>query len=234
MMCFTSRKTFTLALFVTSVFAFGMVVNQSHATIVGAQSFGDELAGARIVVTFAQQGAQATNIVAGGPGVGLATLPSLFDFSVSGDTFLSDWRLTNTTTFDTIESVLFDLSGTTSPGSLAFPGPHSPGVLFDDGSLPSTANGFAGRAGAIQVNPGSPVILNSFEDTLWADAMNAGDEWIRETIEYEDFGPGLTSVWRDDTDIVGVDTGPEVPEPATALLVLSGLVCGVLQRRRSH
>ncbi len=62
----------------------------SHATIVGAKSFGDELAGGRILVTFAQQGLQAAPIVAGGADQGVASLPNLFDFSVTGDTFLAD------------------------------------------------------------------------------------------------------------------------------------------------
>jgi len=123
--------------------------------------------------------------------------------------------------------VEFDLTGTTSPGSPAFPGPHSPGVLFDDGKpIPNdTPNGFAGRAGAVQVNPSPPFIFNSFEVTPWGDPINAGDEFVGEVIEYEGFGPGLTSVWRDDTDTVGIDTGPEVPEPTSAALLLVAGLC---------
>jgi len=215
----------------TSFFVFSLAEN-SRATIVGAQSFGDELAGGRIIVTFAQQGPHAAPITVGGPGQGIASLPNLFSFSVKGDTFLADWNLTNDTTFDTIEIVEFDLSGTVSNGSPAFPGPHSPGVLFDDGTSPSTPNGFAGRKGAVQVNVGVPIIFDSFEVTPWTDPMNAGDEYVGEILRYEGFGPLLTSIWRDDTDIVGIDSGPEAPEPASVVLLLIAGASFLCQSRR--
>ena len=222
-------------LVVTMATLFSLSLAQySQATIVGAQSFGDELAGGRIIVTFAQQGAHAAPIVAGAPGQGIASLGGLFSFSVQGDTFLADWRLKNETSFDDILVVEFDLTGTTSPGSPAAPGPHSPGVLFDDNNPSSTPNSFAGRKGAVQVNPGLPIIFNSFEINPWTDPMNAGDEYVGEIIEYEGFGPGLTSIWRDDTDIVGIDTGPELPEPTSAALMLlasAGLLCQARRRR---
>ena len=87
----------------------------------------------------------------------------------------------------------------------------------------------------MQVNVGSPIILNSFELDPWLDAMNAGDEFLSEHIEYEDFRPGLTSIWRDDTDIVGVDSGPETPEPSSivlAAIALAGLLAHGHRRRR--
>jgi len=222
------------AIALTSLLVFSLA-EKSQATIVGAKSTGDELDGGLILVTFAQQGVQAAQIVAGGPGLGVASLPNLFSFSVKGDTFLADWTLRNDTTFDDILVVEFDLTGTVSPGDAANPGPHSPGVLFDDGTSPSTPNGFAGRKGAVQVNVGVPIILNSFEVNLWPDAMNTGDEYIGEFIEYEGFGPLMTSIWRDDTDIVGTDTGPESPEPASAILLLiasAGFLCQ--SRRHRH
>jgi hypothetical protein len=207
------------------------IASQAEATIVGAQSFGNELAGGRILVTFAQTGVQAAPIVVGGPGEGTANVPNAFTFSVTGDTFLADWTLRNDTTFDTILLVEFDLTGTMSqpdPNGPVF----SPGVLFDDNTLPSTPNSFAGRQGAVQVNVGAPLIINSFEHVPWVDAMNLGDEWVHETIEYLGFGPLLTSVWRDDTDIVGVDTGPEVPEPTSLVLFGAGAGISCLFARR--
>jgi len=199
------------------------LTSTSHATIVGAQSTGDHLAGGRILVTFAQQGLKAAPIFAGGPGQGTASLPGLFTFSVTGDTFLADWQLTNNTTFDTIQVVEFDLSGTSSQPDPNGP-VYSPGVLFDDNSSPSTPDSFAGRKGAVQTNVSPPTIINSFEVTPWTDSMNEGDEFVGEVIEYREFGPLMTSIWRDDTDIVGISTDNELPEPSSTLLVMIAVV----------
>ena len=229
---FSQQFVPTVALFALASLCMFSLAENSHATIVGAQSDGDELAGGRILVTFAQQGLRAAPIVAGSPGQGTASLPGLFTFSVTGDTFLADWSLRNDTTFDIIRLVEFDLAGTSSQPDPNGP-IHSPGVLFDDNTIPSTPDGFAGRKGAAQVNAGAPFITNSFEVNPWTDAMNTGDEWVGEVIEYEAFGPGLTSVWRDDTDIVGIKTDPEVPEPASAvLMVIAAIGAGCLNRRR--
>ena len=214
----------------TSFLMFSLAAN-SRATIIGAQSSGDQLAGGRILVTFASQGLKVAPIVAGGPGQGTASLPGLFTFSVTGDTFLANWSLINNTTFDFIDLVEFDLSGTISQdpnGNI-----HSPGVLFDDNNVPSTPDGFAGRKGAVQVNVGSPFIISSFEVDLWGDPMNLGDEFVGEIIEYEDFGPLTISFWRDDTDIVGVITNMEFPEPSSAVLMMvATAAAGCLNRRR--
>ncbi len=228
---FNNRTNFarTCFLMVAASLILFFAAGTSRATIVGAQSFGDEMVGAEIDVFFLNSGLQSAVVTAGLPGQGIASVPGFFDFSVTGDTFLADWQLTNTTTFDTILRVLIDLSNTTSPGSPEAPGPHTPGILFDDNSAPSTLNGFAGRQGAVQVNVGAPFIVNSFEAILWPDAMNLGDEYLQEEISYQNFGPQLTSLWRDDTDIVGVNSGPETPEPSTAvLLMIAG--CALLLR----
>jgi MYXO-CTERM domain-containing protein len=204
---------------------------------VGAASFGDEMAGGRISVTYSSGAVSAASITAGGVNTGVASVANFFDFSVSGDTFVADWMLTNTTSNDEIILVEIDLSTTTSPGSPAAPGPHTPGILFDDDSKPSTANGFAGRFGAVQVNVGIPTIIASFEMNLWGDVMNEGDEFTFEAIEYREFFPGLTSIWSDDTDIVGVDSGPEAPEPNSivlAALALVGLLAHGHRRRRAY
>lgn len=200
----------TLAILLAVAFA-----NTSHATIVGAQSFGNELAGGKITVTYLDNSMHTETIQDGGGTLGFVNAPGFFDFKVDGDTFLADWSLTNNND-NIILLVEFDLTDA--------------GVLFDDGSLPDTMNGFAGRAGAVQQNVGFPTINNSFETAPWADPMNAGDEYVKETIEYlsQDFRLGSTSIWRDDTDIIGKDTGPEVPEPATCLIALlsaAGLAC---------
>jgi hypothetical protein len=228
---FGNRTTFGRICFVIA--AASLIVSfassASQATIVGAQSFGDEMVGAEIDVFFQISGLRTAVVTAGLPGQGVASFPGFFDFSVTGDTFLADWQLTNSTTFDTILRVLIDLSNTTSPGSPEAPGPHTPGILFDDNSAPSTLNGYAGRQGAQQVNVGAPFIVNSLEAALWPDAMNLGDEYLQEEITYQGFGPLLTSIWRDDTDIVGEDSGPEVPEPSSVvLLAIAG--CALLLR----
>jgi hypothetical protein len=180
-------------------------------------------------VFFQNAGVRAATVVVGGLEQGVADDPGFFNFQVTGDTFLADWQLTNQTSNDFIDAVVIDLGATTSQDDLG--NMYTPGVLFDDNSLPSTANGYAGRQGAVQVNVGAPFIINSGEIVPWTDVMNAGDEFVVEEIFYEAFGPGLTSVWRDDTDIVGTDTGPELPEPTSAaLLLMAG--CGWLARNR--
>lgn len=218
----------SLALLVLATFA-----GSAQGTIVGAQSYGDELAGTRITVHFVNSGVRAATVVVGGPQNGTANDPGFFTFNVTGDTFLADWSLRNDTTFDSIFLVEFDLTGTSSQPDPNGP-IYSPGVLFDDNTTPSTPNSYAGRQGAVQVNAAAPFIVASFEQAPpWVDIDNAGDEWVREAIEYQGFGPLLTSVWRDDTDIVGIDTGPEVPEPASAALLVFALLA-ITQRRPRH
>lgn len=224
-----NRSHLVIALAVLSPLS---LVSTAGATVVGAQSYGDELAGARITVHFAQSGVRAATVVAGGPQQGTANDPGFFSFNVTGDTFLANWELRNDTTFDFISLVEFDLTGTSSQPDPNGP-VHSPGVLFDDNSILSTDFSYAGRQGAVQVNAGAPIIIASFEQApQWADPMNAGDEWVRESIEYEGFGPLMTSMWRDDTDIVGIDTGPELPEPMSATLLLTGLGLSCFFSRR--
>jgi hypothetical protein len=216
------------AVTLTCLLMFSLAEN-SHATLIGAQSTGDQLAGGRIKVTFSQSVPKFATIVVGGPEHGMATSPGFFTFNVKGDTFLADWTLKNDTTFDDILLVEFDLAGTMSQdpnGTI-----HSPGVLFDNNSTPSTPDSFAGREGAIYVS--GPAILNSFELDPWGDGMNLGDEWVVEDIEYRGFGPQMTSVWRDDTDIVGIVTNMEAPEPSSAVLMMIATVAaGCLNRRR--
>ena len=90
----------------------------------------------------------------------------------------------------------------------------------------------------MQVNAGAPTIVTSNDAIdIWPDAMNEGDMFFQEEIFYaSDFGPGLTSVWHDDTDIIGVDTGPElpfVPEPSSALLLIAaGAGIGLTRSKR--
>jgi hypothetical protein len=219
----------TIAL--TFLFAFSQT-QKSFATPVGAISYGDDLAGGTISVFFAQQGVQTAQIFAGGPGQGTSSLPNLFTFNVTGDTYVADWTLINNTTFDEIVSVEFDLSGTISQPVANGP-VFSPGVLFDDNSAPSTPSSFAGRLGAVQVNVGDPVIIGSGETSDWTDAMNTGDMFVKEFIRFERFGPLMTAIWRDDTDIVGTTTEPELPEPSSAMLLLLAAGAGCFGRRRS-
>ena len=221
-----ARHTDRIGRVISSLFLVAVVsmfaANPCHATIVGAQADGDDLAGGTIKVTYGSGLERTSPISAGAPGQGLAVDPGFFDFSVTGDTFLSDWSLTNLND-DFILLVHFDLSGSNS--------------LFDSAVGLNTPNGFAGRFGAVQTNAGAPTISNSFESNLWPDPMNVGgDEYLEETIEYlnQDFRIGQTSIWRDDTDIIGIDTGPEAPEPASLVMVLIGSVGLVVRwgRRR--
>lgn len=217
-MLVTTHRTFASAIAVAITSLLFAAAQDSQAVIVGAQSYGDELAGAKITVNFDTTGARDMIIGAGAPQQGLALDAGWFRFSVTGDTFLADWTLDNLSN-ESINSVLFDLSGSN--------------VLFDDGSLPDTPNSYAGRAGAVQVNVSPPDLLSSGEFTLWPDVDNAGDEYLEEFIEFANFRPGFTAAWRDDTDIIGKDTGPEVPEPSTMILALGALIgCGVYRKCR--
>ena len=216
------RRYFVLAAVLLAITLAG---RQSQAITVGAHSFGNDLAGAEINILFAQSGLQTAMIAEGLPDQGVASVSSFFDFSVTGHTWFNTWHLTNTTDFDTILSVEIDLSNTTSPGFRGS-GPHSPGILFDitrPGLRRGTWRSNGGREGAHRVS--GPRILSSVESIPWAEP-NEGDLFIREEINYRDFGPGLTSVWRDDTDIVGVHP---LPEPSSAfLLIFAG--CALLRR----
>lgn len=181
--------------------AFGMLIDS-----VGT---GDELAGATLTVNFQNAGMIIAPILAAPAQTGTATVPNMFTFSVSGDTFNNIWRLQNLTTGDTILSANFNLAGSIS--------------LFDDNSNPSTPNSAAGRAGAVFA--AGPAITASAEAMPWPDIQNLGDMYLQENIFWANFGPGQISQWSDDTD-------NPVPEPSTFLLVGAAFVAMVIYRRK--
>ena len=217
-----------LLILTTATVASLSMASPSGATLIGAQSFGNELVGGEISVFYSSGANMVSSIGLGGPGEGAANVPNFFTFSVTGDTFLNEWKLTNDSSNDSIVRVVFDLSNTTSQPDPNGP-IYSPGVLFDDGKPDpnNTDFGYAGRQGAVYVS--GPAIIASGESVLWADPMNAGDEYVMQTISYDGFFPGETSTWLDDTDIVGFETPPELPEPASAgllLLAVAGISFG--------
>lgn len=225
-------KNCLFVLFATA-FAFVSMASRSEATLVGAQSFGNELVGGEISVFYSSGANMVSSIGVGGPGEGTANVPNFFTFSVTGDTFLNEWKLSNDTANDTILRVTFDLSNTFSQPDPNGP-VYSPGVLFDDGSPDpnNTDFGYAGRAGAVYIS--GPAIVSSGESSPWSDPMNAGDMYVVESISYEGFFPGQTSTWLDDTDIVGFETAPEFPEPSSAVLLFTAAVGLTFGNRRRN
>jgi hypothetical protein len=204
-----------------------LAVRTSHATTINHVADASDLVGAEISVTFAQSGLQTATVALGSEGQAIASIAGSFDFSTNGG-WESQWRLKNSTSFDTILSVQIDLSNTTSLGTVVEPGPHTPGTLFDTSGSPSTLKSRHGRPGVKQHNRRGPSVVSSFETMPWEDPMNMGDMFIREIINYQNFGPGRTSVWFDDIDIVG---GFPVPEPNSAMLLILS-VGGLLSRMR--
>jgi hypothetical protein len=172
------------------------------ASLVNAVSFGSDLAGGWITVTYAS-GLQAGSVIAAAGNAGVVNWAGWFNFGVAGDTFVNPWSLTNLKRDDAIVSAHFDLTPTGR-------------TLFDDNSDPSTPASARGRFGAVWIM--GPGIVASNEVMPWLDVQNLGDMYWGEDIFFAaGFLTGMTSVWEDDTDVI-------VPEPSSAAL----LVCGLL------
>jgi hypothetical protein len=189
----------------------------ASATIVESESTGTELSTTLLSVKFKTAGVKSA-VVQGGPAVGQGsvTVGGFFSFTVTGETFRNRWTLRNLTTGDFIESAVFDLTTTSA--------------LFDDGSPSDTPNSDVGRKGvsmAIGVAP-----TKSFEHVPWPNAMNKGDLYLKETLEWgvNTFGPGMFCSWDDDTDDY-----LKIPEPAAVILAGVGFAAiGQVRRIRRN
>jgi len=160
---------------------------------------------------------------------GYAPADPNFTFSVTGDTYVADWVLTNTTAPAPdplavyISKVKIDLRP--SRGGLL-------PSLFDDDSLPSTPDSGVGVLGIVPTGGTGPAPATAVEsDTTWPPSLvNLGDMYGIETLTWTGLamlGPGESFIWHDDTDIV-------IPEPTGLLLSAwsGGALAGCMLWRR--
>jgi len=140
-----------------------------------------------------------------------------FTLTVSaGDTSLATWTLTNTD-----PSLIFLNKITAVSIDLTLSGRS----LFDSGSTPSTPYSGPGIPGVIYIAGNG--ISGATEFVLWSDPSNLGDMYAATTITFStSLGPGDSSSWSDDTDVV-------VPEPGTIVLMGAGILglAGTLRRK---
>ena len=175
-------------------------------------STGSDMAGGFVTCTFFGGPMFTAPILPSGTGC-VATSPGDFTFSIApGDTFAMDWTLTNLQTAPTgrsIGAISIELTGT-----------HA---LFDNDSLPSTPDSFAGVPGGVSLTgPGVPAVG---EVNPWTNPANLGDMFTGENLSFTAFLTiGSTMTWHDDTDFV--------PEPTTLVLPAIGSIVLSTRRRR--
>lgn len=204
----------------------------AHAQPLLSAAFGDDLAGGTLTIEWGFTGGGVAGItsapiVAFGATGGMSTVPAPLGggsalFTVDGDTFASDWSLTNGSGQFIICAATFNLNDTLS--------------LFDDdlgGVLGGTPFGLDGVDDVtfLPIPSTAPMQVAAFEFDAWADPSNVGDMYWQETILWNRsigagpvFLPGLTYVWHDDTDVV----------PAPGPFALLGLAAAVAARRRAR
>jgi hypothetical protein len=165
---------------------------------------------------------------------GNVTVPGRFNFIVSApgsgpdDTIVDDWVLSNLiTSAAPIQSALIDLTGSLSVFDA---GVGPPGGFFDDTAYsspethypvnPPFCAGFnlSGCPQAAQT-PGANqgTLVTSAKFLLWNGQIptpNWGDMFVKQGFTFDDFSPGKSVHWRDDTDLA---SGPVsgIPEPGT-------------------
>jgi hypothetical protein len=173
-------------------------------------AFGDQLAGGRIVVFFSDGTVILKPLLAMPAQTGGAEQAGLFKFTVAGETFGADWTLTNLNPNFFITQVEIDLRGSIS--------------LFDDDTNPSTPDSQEGVEGVSRT--AGPVERVSAEFLPWPSPDNRGDMFQGERIVWNPnvFGPNMVFKWHDDTDVV--------PEPATLLLLSTGLAGVAIKARK--
>jgi hypothetical protein len=192
------------------------------SAIISDVALGSQLAGAVVTVTRFGGAMNTATFIAAGTGASATAVGSAsFTLTVSpGDTSGATWTLTNTDPtpigLNNITAVTIDLS-------------LSGLSLFDSGSSPSTPVSGPGIPGAIYV--AGVAISGAAEFAPWTDPSNLGDMYKAVTITFGPgfIGPGASSSWMDDTDVIGV------PEPASIVLIAGGLLLiGRWQSRTVH
>ncbi len=138
-----------------------------------------------------------------------------FDFSMTGETSIAPWQLTNTSPDPRVylASIIFFAS---------------PRIAIDDGSEPSTAGSGPGFPEAQYIS--GPAIFNTAWDIPWDNPENAGDMWSvvlvqwAELPDYQVFPTGTTAEFILDADLV--------PAPGAAACFALALLTGQGRRRR--
>ncbi|CAN5368841.1 hypothetical protein BH09PLA1_BH09PLA1_29080 [soil metagenome] len=209
-MCTTHRLR-GLCVFVPAVLLLG-TPDAFGAGPITSFSTGSDMAGGFVTCTFFGGPMFTAPIIAVGTGCS-ATSPGDFVFSIApGDTFVSDWKLTNLQAAPAgraIGSISIDLTGTRA--------------LFDNDSLPSTPDSLDGVAGAVSLT--GPGIAPGGEVNPWANGANLGDMFTGEKLSFTAFLTiGSTMTWHDDTDFV--------PEPSTLVAASAIPLIGLARRRR--
>lgn len=221
-----------LALFTSSVASAGLITagapdNTTTTSVIGItgfSTFGDQMGGMQISVTFdggdtATCTWAATGVGAGGcSGTGVASDNNTFNLNLTGDTFSSNWNFTATgrlATSLTIDAIL---------GNTVFD------IIATD-----PANSTPGSAEGVPVNgsiPGAPTGNGIYSNLIAVGANTAvGDLYGALTITFS--GGVASATFLADTDTVGLPgNGGDIPEPSTYVLIAAGSALIAWKRRR--
>jgi hypothetical protein len=189
------------------------------AVPISDSALGSQLAGGVVTVTRFGGPLSSATFVAAGTGASATALGSAgFSLTVSpGDTGLATWTLTNT---DPTIIFLNNITAVTIDLTLS-------GIsLFDSGSAPSTPDSGPGIPGVIYL---AGVPISGTTDLLpWSDPANLGDMFRAVSITFGSvIGPGASSSWMDDTDVITA-----VPDAGGTLPLLGLAFAGLAWFRR--
>lgn len=187
--------------------------------LTGFSTFSSQMVGSLVSVTFADgSNSSATWAAAGATGTG-------FSLTLAGDSFGSNWTLTNTS--DSKGIVGFSFDG--RPGNTVFD------ILPSNPVSPGSASGRAFSS----VNGPDTISLAQgvYSDTLAVDGTFYGDLYLKLAVSFTGaLGSDQSLTFLADTDNADVAKGgitPAIPEPETYALMLAGLaLVGAVARKR--
>jgi hypothetical protein len=221
-----------LALFTSSIASAGLITagapdNSTTTSVIGItgfSTFGDQMGGMQISVTFdGGDSASCTWIngvggAGGCTGTGVASSNNTFSLNLTGDTFNSNWNFTATGRLATSLTINAILGNT----------------VFDIITTDPT-NSTPGSAEGVPVNgttPGSPTGSGIYSNLI-AVGINptVGDLYGALAITFS--APVDSATFLADTDTVGLPgNGGDIPEPSTYVLIGAGAALIAWKRRR--